>query len=124
MMQVQIGLVTPLEKREEIVRALRCRWERIRAERGNLGCRLYQEVNNENALCFIERWRDPADLLRHVQSVVFREILMLVDLSTEPPEFEFQEINATAGLEYLAALNDGKPSRVTVACAGNPELAG
>ena len=76
----------------------------IRALRGCLDCRLYREVGDEGALTLVELWHDRAAWERHALSDSFRQILILVELSLEPPEIAFQTIQTTWGLPYLTAL--------------------
>lgn len=109
--QVNVQMVVPTEKRDEVVRVFRVRLGRIRTERGCVSCQLYQQSDNLNVLRFVEVWDDERNLQRHVRSEFFGEVLTLVELSAEVPEISFQWIAATEGLEYLAALRppDSRP---------------
>ncbi len=110
MIRVHVHMVTPPEKHDEIERSLHARVGSIRALRGCLDCRLYREVDNENALTLGELWSDHTAWERHALSDSFREILVLVDLSVEPPDILFEKIQTTWGLQYLAALQSARES--------------
>ena len=104
MMQVIVSMVAPPQARGEVARVFRSRIGRTLAERGCVSCRLFQDLENENALRFVQFWDNQEDLERHLRSESFREILSLVELSTETPEISFHLVSATFGLEYLAAV--------------------
>ena len=110
MIQVHVGMIAPPEKRDEIERTWRARVAPTRALRGCLDCRLYREVDDEGALSLVELWQDHAAWERHALSASFREVLVVVELSLEPPEIAFQTIQTTRGLPYLAALQSQRES--------------
>ncbi len=110
MIQVHVGMLAPPEKRDEIERTWRARIAPTRALRGCLDCRVYREVDCEDALSFVELWHDHAAWERHALSDSFREVLVMVELSLEPPEISFRSIDATWGLPYLAALQSASES--------------
>jgi quinol monooxygenase YgiN len=110
MIQVHVRMIAPPEKRAEIERTWRSRIAPTRALRGCLDCRLYREVDDEDALSFVELWHDHAAWERHALSDSFREVLVMLELSLEPPEIAFQTIQTTWGLPYLAALQSQRES--------------
>lgn len=44
-----------------------------RSEEGNIAYDLYEDVNEANAFCFIEKWKDPEAIAAHNASSHFRE---------------------------------------------------
>ncbi len=110
MMQVNVRILAPREKRDEIERTWRARIAPTRALRGCLDCRLYRDVGDEDALSFVELWQDHAAWERHALSASFREVLVMVELSLEPPEIAFRSIDGSWGLPYLAALQGHRES--------------
>jgi quinol monooxygenase YgiN len=104
MIQVTLRIVAPPEKRDEVIRTFRTLLGPTRVQRGCIRCGLYQDVEQENGLSYIEQWETRADLETHLRSDQFWRLLTLIDLSTEPPEIEFSLISETLGMEYLAAV--------------------
>lgn len=105
MIEVHIRMVMPLAKRGEVERTLRARIGPTRALRGCLDCRVYRELDDEKAVVFAEWWHDRALWQRHALSAWFREVLSLVELSSQPPEIVFRRIDAVWGLPYLTELH-------------------
>jgi quinol monooxygenase YgiN len=104
MIQASLRIVAPAGKRDEIVRTFRSLLEPTGVKHGCLGCRLYQDVTDDNALTYVEEWETCEDFERHLRSDQYRKHLALIDLSTSPPELRFHTISETSGIEYLAAV--------------------
>jgi quinol monooxygenase YgiN len=110
MIQAHVRMLVPREKRAEIEHALRSRVAPTRAVRGCLDCRVYRELDGEEALVLVELWQDHAAWQCYARSDSFRQVLMLVELLPEPPEIAFRQIDATWDLSYLVALQDERSS--------------
>jgi len=104
MILLTLRIVAPAERRHELVRVLRSHVEPTRAEPGCLSCRLYRDIQDENALSLIEEWDARADLERHVRSPRYRQILAVMDAAAEPPDFTIKSIAQTMGMEEIQAL--------------------
>lgn len=104
MIQFSVRLFAPPEKSDEIIRAVRCRLDHVRVESGCLGCHLYQDLEDPQVLGFEELWNELADLQRHATTAFFRELLVWVELSTQPPEISFQNVTSQCGVGYLSSL--------------------
>jgi quinol monooxygenase YgiN len=104
MIQASLRIVAPAGRRDEIVQSFRSFLEPTGVKHGCLGCRLYQDVADENALTYVEEWQTHEDFERHVRSDQYRKHLALIDLSTSPPELKFHTISETSGIEYLASV--------------------
>lgn len=96
-----VGLVAPPDKREELRRALSSLLEPTLAKSGCVHCRLYQETSNANALRFESHWKTQDDLMRHMRSDAYKELLLLLEMSAEPPSIEFYTVSEIRGLELL-----------------------
>lgn len=109
MIQAVLRIVAPAEKRHEVIRTFRFLLGPTRARRGCLRCGLYQDLENENALSYVELWETQAELEAHLRSHQYWRLLPLIEMSTEPPELEFSTVCQTRGIEYLAAVR-GSPA--------------
>jgi quinol monooxygenase YgiN len=71
---------------------------------GCISCRLYQDLNDPDAVILVEEWETREEFDNHLKSREYRIVLSLVDMSTEPPEFKICAISQTEGLEALEAV--------------------
>ena len=60
-------------KREAFLEAVRPLIAASRSEEGNIAYDLYEDINEANAFCFIEKWKDPEAIAAHNASSHFRE---------------------------------------------------
>jgi len=104
MIQASLRIVAPPEKRDDILRTFRSLPGPTRVAPGCLGCRIYGDMEDENAIIYVEEWQTTEDLERRLQSEQYRRILAMIEISTEAPELRFNTISETTGLEYLAAV--------------------
>jgi len=73
---------------------------------GKSGCissLIHQEVNNENRITYEERWENQEQLYNHIRSDLYRKILAVIDMSSQPPIVNFSTISSTAGMEMIKA---------------------
>ena len=70
---------------------------------GCLSSLIHQEVSNENHIMYEERWENQEQLYKHIRSDLYRKILAVIDMSSQPPAVEFSTISSTAGMEMIEA---------------------
>ncbi|HTQ97992.1 MAG TPA: antibiotic biosynthesis monooxygenase family protein [Candidatus Acidoferrum sp.] len=98
-----LGLKARMENRKELQAALSFLLGPIRVESGCVDCNLYQDVTNPDGFRFVCLWKTQADLVRHLQSEIYRQLLTLMEFSVEPPSLEFHTVTETQGLELVHA---------------------
>ena len=98
---VTLRMVVQPEKRSDLLETMRGMLEPARVERGCLSYRLYEDVENRNALVLLEEWATQKDLERHISKDSQRRLLALMDLLSEPPELRFNTVSHTAGMELI-----------------------
>ena len=91
----------------EAVKALRSIAIEARVERGYLGSRIYQDVENPEALCLEEDWSSEPELQSHIRSSSFTDLLMLMETAPEAPVLEVRAVREIHGLEYIEAVRFG-----------------
>ena len=100
-------------RRAEILTALRSLTGPIAVQRGCQGCRVFQELPEEDALTFVEEWASDEDFERHVRSREHRSLLAIME-ACEGPELRFDHISGVEGLELLERFSRssgrGEPS--------------
>jgi quinol monooxygenase YgiN len=101
MVRSTIRMLLPLKKLSEAQEILGSMIEQIQFEPGCMSCRLYRDVQEERALMLEETWTSEKDLLRHLQSDKYRRVLLVVEMSVEPPEIRFDTIAHSSGVETI-----------------------
>ena len=98
-----VGFTSRREGRTELQTALSFLLGPTRVESGCLACHLYQDVGNSNRFHFECTWKTEEHLIRHLRSEIFRRILILMELSAEPPSVQFHTVLETRGMEVIHA---------------------
>ena len=101
MIHVTVRMVMPPRKRKETLDILNVVAERTRVQPGCLFSRIYRDVKDENILMVEELWNSEEGLNRHLRSEDYRNVLFLMELALEPPEFSFRSIGLTMGVEAI-----------------------
>lgn len=89
------------EKREEFLEALRGMLEPVRLEPGCESFFLCQDYEDENICILVEEWNRKEDFDRHLRTHDYKNLLVLMDLLSEPPEIKINIVSRSAGMEYL-----------------------
>jgi quinol monooxygenase YgiN len=108
MFQIRLRMTAQPRRSVEAVKALRSIAVEAQMERGFLASRIYQEVENPEALCLEEDWSSEPELKSHIRSSCFTELLLLMETAPEAPVLEVRAIPKTHGLEYIEAVRFGE----------------
>ena len=101
MVHVTIRMLIPPKRRGEVLEILSSLAERSRFDPGCISCRVYQDVEVEPVVMLEQLWMSREDLERHLRSEEFRKVLLVVEMSLEPPEIRFDEISCSSGVETI-----------------------
>ena len=101
MVHSTIRLIIPFEKQYEALEILSSISEEIQFEPGCISSRLYQDVREQLAIMLEEIWTSEKDLQRHLRSDKYRRVLLVVEMSAEPPEIRFDIIAHSSGVETI-----------------------
>ncbi len=96
-----LRMTAPPDKRDEFLRALRLLMGPVGVEPGCLSCHVYRNAESENELIITQEWATQADLDHHLRTDDFRKVLIMLELSSEPPGIPFHTIIHTAGIEAI-----------------------
>lgn len=92
----------PSEKQcPQVLEILRSVQGPVLAEPGCRGFQILQEQEPEAAIVLVERWDSSAALMKHLRSDHYRRILGACELSGSPPEFRFDTVSGTQGIELV-----------------------
>jgi quinol monooxygenase YgiN len=90
--------------RAEILELIRPIIGPTEAQPGCLLCRLYCEMDDDDALVLLQEWRSQQDLDKFICSRDFKRILAAMDLASQPPEFSINEVSSRDGMELVEKL--------------------
>ena len=96
-----LRILPPPDRRLQVLEVLQSIQGPVRAQPGCVGCHIYEEQGPEPAIVLVERWESDAALTTHIRSEAYRRILGACELSGSPPEFRFDQVSGTQGIELI-----------------------
>jgi quinol monooxygenase YgiN len=96
-----IRMLIPLNKQSEALEILEAVHARIQSNPNCICTHLYRGVDDARAIMVEERWASDEDLTQNLRSEVFQKILLVIEMSEEPPEIIFDVISKSAGIEKI-----------------------
>jgi quinol monooxygenase YgiN len=96
-----LKIVPPPDRRHQVLEVLRSVQGPVLAQPGCAGCNIYEEQGAEPAILLVERWETETALKTHLRSEAYRRILGACELSGTPPEFRFDQVSTTHGIELV-----------------------
>ncbi|SHO53282.1 putative quinol monooxygenase [Desulfopila aestuarii] len=69
-----------------------------------LDCFILSERAGDNAVCYMEIWKNSEGLNDHLRSALYARVLEAMELSQSPPIVEFFELKKIGGLEWIESI--------------------
>jgi quinol monooxygenase YgiN len=107
MILVTLNVSAAQGRREEMVEVFWLLLGPVRVEPGCLACDLYEEVDDAEALLYVEEWENAEHLERHMRSARYERLLAVMEASARPPVLRYHMVSGSKGLEYLQAVRLG-----------------
>ena len=104
MIIVTLRIKIPAKQRKDFLDSARLFIGPTKVQPGCISCEFYQDLNDPDAILFLEEWQSRENLEHHIKSEPYRIILSLMELSEEAPELKLNTISKTEGLEAIGAL--------------------
>ena len=104
MVIVSLRFRVPHERQKTILNAAKLVLGPTRIKPGCIDCRLYQDLDEPDALFLLEEWESRQKFERHINSEQYLIILSLMEASDQLPEIKINTISRTEGLEAIAAV--------------------
>jgi quinol monooxygenase YgiN len=101
MVLATIRMFIPPKKREGALKILRLTAEQCKVHPGCLSCHIYDDVQEDNVLMFEEMWRNEEDLVQHLQSKEYQEVLLVMEMALKHPEVRFNTVSTSTGMETI-----------------------
>ena len=92
------------EKQQSALQTIRAILGWTCAQPGCISMTFYQDTNDPESMVLLEEWKDWRSIEEHIQSESYRNILELMELSSEQPEIKFNSISETTGMEVIERL--------------------
>lgn len=92
------------EKQQSALQIIRTILGYTCAQPGCISMTFYQDTNDPESMVLLEEWKDWRSIEKHIQSKSYRNILELMELSSEQPEIKFNSISETTGMEVIERL--------------------
>lgn len=102
----RISISAPRGKRNELAEALASLAGPVQVQPGCLSCSIFQSWLALDALQMEARWHNQTDLVRHLQSDLYKKLLLLMELSATPPSLEFMTVVEFRGLDLVEAVRN------------------
>jgi quinol monooxygenase YgiN len=97
-------MMIPLEKHAEVTKILTRTVERTRVEPGCASCHFYLDMQDKRGVVLEEAWMSNDDLVRHLKSEDFRDVLLVAETALEAPEIIFSDVIQGNGMETIGKV--------------------
>ena len=101
MVHASVRMQIPSQKRDEVLGILGTLSRKTRYDPGCISCRVYRGEEEEDGILLEELWSDEEFLEHHLRSSEFYKVLLVSELSSAPPEFRFETILHSSGIETI-----------------------
>ncbi len=64
-------------------------------------CCIYEELDEERAIVYLEKWQSRDEMINHIRSPLYSRLLRALELSDRQPGIWFYEIAGTQGMELI-----------------------
>ena len=107
MIIVSLRLKVPHERRKEFMNSARLILGPTCVQPGCISCRLYQDLDEPDAVFLVEEWESREKLKRHFNSEQCRIIVSLMEASDELPDIKINTVSKTEGLKAIETARSG-----------------
>lgn len=99
-----VELVPSSANRVAMLEVLRLAQRGARTKNACLACDIYETVDANRTILYMERWRSLEDLYGHIQSCIYLRVLNAMDLAAEEPTVSFHEVSDTRSMDLIKTL--------------------
>ena len=101
MIHASVLMFIPSQQHSEVLDLLISLSRKTRDEPGCVSCRVYRGAEEKGGILLEELWSDEAFLELHLRTTQFQKVLQISELSSAPPEFRFDTILRSSGVETI-----------------------
>ncbi len=118
MIHSTVRIIARAERENEVLKILCSLAERTRALSGCINCSVYKDLQLDHAILLDQRWNSQENLMRHLCSDDYRNVLLSMEMASEQPDVRFESVTHAAGLEMIKKARTGKTGMNRRAAAG------
>ena len=107
MITVTLRIKVSHKRHKDFMNSARLILEPTRIQSGCISCRLYQDLDEPDAVFLVEEWESREKLDRHFSSEQCRIILSLMEAADQFPEIKINTVSKMEGLEAIEAVRRG-----------------
>ena len=107
MIAVTVRIQVSHKRRQDFMNSARLILGPTRIKPGCISCRLYQDLDEPDAVFLVEEWESRGKLNRHFNSEQCRIILSLMEASDELPDIKINTVSKTEGLKAIETARSG-----------------
>jgi quinol monooxygenase YgiN len=93
-------------KREQVLELLQFSVERVRTQAGCLETGIYEDLQKNGVLVYLERWNSEEELHQHIQSKLYLGVLNAMELGVGLPKVSFHSVSETSSMELIESLRE------------------
>ena len=108
MFTVTLRMKVSRKRRQDFMNSARLILEPTRIQSGCISCRLYQDLEEPDAVFLVEEWESREKLDRHFNSEQCWIMLSLMEASDQFPEIKINTVSKMEGLEAIEAVRRGQ----------------
>ena len=101
MIRSSIRMSIPLARHREALEILESVHARVKAESSCISARIYRGLDGDPAIMIEELWKSQEDILHHLRSDEYRQILLVLEMAEEPPDIRFDTIAHSGGVDII-----------------------
>jgi len=96
-----LRLVVPENHTEEVEQVFQLLAGPTRAEPGCLKCWYYRDLENDSTFALFQSWNSEQSMHHYLKSDLYKKVLTLMDMVSEPPEISFYTCTSRKGMEVI-----------------------
>ncbi len=102
----RMSMSVSARQRQQMGRALASLAGPTHVQPGCLSCRLFRDWQHADKLLMEANWATAEDLVRHLRSRAYKQLLLLMELSSTPPVLQFYTVQEVRGLDLVQEVRD------------------
>ena len=106
MIEVTLRIKVSHKRRQDFMNSARLILGPTRIKPGCISCRLYQDLDEPDAVFLVEEWESREKLDRHFSSEQYRIVLSLMEASKQFPDIKINTISKIEGLEAIEVVRN------------------
>jgi quinol monooxygenase YgiN len=111
MITVTLRIKVSHKRRKDFMNSAKLILGPTKIQPGCISCRLYQDLDEPDAVFLVEEWESRETLDRHFNSEQCRIILSLIEAADQFPEIKINTVSKMEGLEAVEGARRGQEIR-------------